>query len=157
MATYGIGATVFGGWRIQRELGKGSYGTVYEIQKVDFGNVYKAALKVITVPQSEAEFQSVLAEGMTLQQAEKYFYSVVEEITRESAIMSKLKGTANIVSYEDHAVIRHENGVGWDILIRMELLHPLLPYVYEHPMQGATSSSSASTSARRWSSVSATA
>ena len=134
MATYGIGATVFGGWRIQRELGKGSYGTVYEIQKVDFGNVYKAALKVITVPQSEAELQSVLAEGMTLQQAEKYFYSVVEEITRESAIMSKLKGTANIVSYEDHAVIRHENGVGWDILIRMELLHPLLPYVYEHPM-----------------------
>ena len=134
MAIYGIGATVFGGWRIQRELGKGSYGTVYEIQKVDFGNVYKAALKVITVPQSEAEFQSVLAEGMTLQQAEKYFYSVVEEITRESAIMSNLKGTANIVSYEDHAVIRHENGMGWDILIRMELLHPLLPYVYQHPM-----------------------
>ena len=134
MATYGIGATVFGGWRIERELGKGSYGTVYEIQKVDFGNVYKAALKVITVPQSEAEFQSALAEGMTRSQAERYFYSVVEDITRESAIMSNLKGTANIVSYEDHAVIRHENGMGWDILIRMELLHPLLPYVYEHPM-----------------------
>ena len=134
MATYGIGATVFGGWRIQRELGKGSYGTVYEIQRVDFGNVYKAALKVITVPQSEAELQSALAEGMTRSQAERYFYGVVEDITHESAIMSNLKGTANIVSYEDHAVIRHENGMGWDILIRMELLHPLLPYVYQHPM-----------------------
>ena len=134
MATYGIGATVFGGWRIERELGKGSYGTVYEIQKMDFGNVYKAALKIITVPQSEAEFQSVLAEGMTLQQAEKYFYSVVEEITRESAIMSNLKGTANIVSCEDLRVLEHPDGIGWDILIRMELLHPLLPYVYEHPM-----------------------
>ena len=125
MATYGIGATVFGGWRIQRELGKGSYGTVYEIQKVDFGNVYKAALKVITVPQSEAELQSVLAEGMTLQQAEKYFYSVVEEITRESAIMSKLKGTANIVSYEDHAVIRHENGVGDIIKLGIDICKAL--------------------------------
>ena len=134
MATYGIGATVFGGWRIERELGKGSYGTVYEIQRVDFGNVYKAALKVITVPQSEAELQSALAEGMTRSQAERYFYGVVEDITHESAIMSNLKGTANIVSYEDHAVIRHENGMGWDILIRMELLHPLLPYVYQHPM-----------------------
>ena len=82
MAIYGIGATVFGGWRIQRELGKGSYGTVYEIQKVDFGNVYKAALKVITVPQSEAELQSALAEGMTRSQAERYFYGVVEDITR---------------------------------------------------------------------------
>ena len=41
--------------------------------------------------------------------------------------MSRLKGTGNIVSYEDHAVLRHPDGIGWDILIRMELLHPLLP------------------------------
>ena len=134
MSTYGIGATVFGKWTICRKLGQGSYGAVYEIQQEDFGNVYKAALKVITVPQSETEVQSVLAEGMTLPQAEKYFYSVVEDIVRESAIMSRLKGTGNIVSYEDHAVLRHLDGIGWDILIRMELLHPLLPYVYQHPM-----------------------
>ena len=61
-------------------------------------------------------------------------YSVVEDIGRECAIMSRLKGTGNIVSYEDHAVLRHPDGIGWDILIRMELLHPLLPYVYQHPM-----------------------
>ena len=134
MSTYGIGATVFDKWTICRKLGQGSYGAVYEIQQEDFGNVYKAALKVITVPQNETEIQSVLAEGMTLPQAEKYFYSVVEDIVRESAIMSRLKGTGNIVSYEDHTVIRHSDGIGWDILIRMELLHPLLPYVYQHPM-----------------------
>ena len=134
MSTYEIGSTVFGKWKICRKLGQGSYGAVYEIQQEDFGNVYKAALKVITVPQSEMEIQSVLAEGMTLPQAEKYFYSVVEDIVRESAIMSRLKGTGNIVSYEDHTVIRHSDGIGWDILIRMELLHPLLLYVYQHPM-----------------------
>ena len=134
MSTYGIGATVFDKWTICRKLGQGSYGAVYEIQQEDFGNVYKAALKVITVPQNETEIQSVLAEGMTLPQAEKYFYSVVEDIVRESAIMSRLKGTGNIVSYEDHTVIRHSDGIGWDILIRMELLHPLLLYVYQHPM-----------------------
>ena len=134
MSTYGIGSTVFDKWTICRKLGQGSYGAVYEIQQEDFGNVYKAALKVITVPQSEMEIQSVLAEGMTLPQAEKYFYSVVEDIVRESAIMSRLKGTGNIVSYEDHTVIRHSDGIGWDILIRMELLHPLLPYVYQNPM-----------------------
>ena len=78
--------------------------------------------------------QSVLDEGMTPPQAKQYFYSVVEDIGRECAIMSRLKGTGNIVSYEDHAVLRHPDGIGWDILIRMELLHPLLPYVYQHPM-----------------------
>ena len=86
------------------------------------------------MPQSRTELQSVLDEGMTPPQAKQYFYSVVEDIGRECAIMSRLKGTGNIVSYEDHAVLRHPDGIGWDILIRMELLHPLLPYVYQHPM-----------------------
>ena len=134
MSTYEIGSIVFDKWKICRELGQGSYGTVYEIQREDFGGVYKAALKVITVPQSRSELQSVLDEGMTPPQAKQYFYSVVEDIGRECAIMSRLKGTGNIVSYEDHAVLRHPDGIGWDILIRMELLHPLLPYVYQHPM-----------------------
>ena len=134
MSTYEIGSIVFDKWKICRELGQGSYGTVYEIQREDFGGVYRAALKVITVPQSRTELQSVLDEGMTPPQAKQYFYSVVEDIGRECAIMSRLKGTGNIVSYEDHAVLRHPDGIGWDILIRMELLHPLLPYVYQHPM-----------------------
>ena len=65
MSTYEIGSIVFDKWKICRELGQGSYGTVYEIQREDFGGVYKAALKVITVPQSRTELQSVLAEGMS--------------------------------------------------------------------------------------------
>ena len=132
--TYGIGSTVFEKWIIKHKLGEGSFGTVYAVQREDFGEVYRAALKVITVPQSDAEFQGALDEGMSRAQAEEYFYSVVEDIVREFAIMAKLKGTANVVSYEDHAVIRHKDGVGWDILIRMELLNPLLPYAYQHPM-----------------------
>ena len=128
MSTYEIGSIVFDKWKICRELGQGSYGTVYEIQREDFGGVYKAALKVITVPQSRTELQSVLDEGMTPPQAKQYFYSVVEDIGRECAIMSRLKGTGNIVSYEDHAVLRHPDGIGWDILIRMELLASLTDY-----------------------------
>lgn len=130
---YGVGSIVFDKWTIKRKIGEGSFGKVFEIQREDFGEVYKAALKVITVPQSQAEVQSAMEEGMTRQQAEEYFYGVVEDIVREFAIMAKLKGTANVVGYEDHAVIRHADGVGWDILIRMELLNPLLPYAYAHP------------------------
>ena len=131
---YSVGAAALDGWNITRLLGEGSYGKVFEIERSEFGQTYRAALKVITVPQSGKELQSVLDEGMTPPQAKQYFYSVVEDIGRECAIMSRLKGTGNIVSYEDHAVLRHPDGIGWDILIRMELLHPLLPYVYEHPM-----------------------
>ena len=46
--------------------------------------------------------------------------------------MSRLKGNSNIVSYENHQVIEHKNGIGWDILIQMELLSPLNRYTADH-------------------------
>ena len=64
---------------------------------------------------------------------QKYLEQFVEKIVGEFVLMSKLKGNSNVVSYEDHQVIKHEDGIGWDILIRMELLNPLLPYAYAHP------------------------
>ena len=77
--------------------------------------------------------QSVYDEGMSPEQAEAYFYSVVESVVREFAIMARLKGTGHVVNYEDHTVIRRQDKLGWDILIRMELLTPLLPYAMAHP------------------------
>ena len=131
---YSVDAAVLDGWNIMRLLGEGSYGKVFEIERSEFGQTYRAALKVITVPQSSAEVRSVISEGMSVSQAEAYFHGIVEELMHEFSIMFKLKGTANIVSCEDLRVLEHPDGIGWDILIRMELLHPLLPYVYQHPM-----------------------
>ena len=135
MKNYHIGSIVFDNWIIKRKIGEGSFGCVFEIQREDFGQIYHAALKVITVPQNEAELCGAIEEGMSQSQVEEYFYSVVEDIVHEFALMARLKGTANVVSYEDHTVIRHREGVGWDILIRMELLNPLLPYAYQHPFR----------------------
>ena len=131
---YSVDAAVLDGWNITRLLGEGSYGKVFEIERSEFGQTYRAALKVITVPQSSAEVRSVISEGMSVSQAEAYFHGIVEELMHEFSIMFKLKGTANIVSCEDLRVLEHPDGIGWDILIRMELLHPLLPYVYQNPM-----------------------
>lgn len=110
--TYDIGGTVFGKWHIERKVGAGNFGTVYEIRRKEFGETYTAALKVITVPQGETEFQDALDEGMTRSQAEDYFYTMVKNIVQEFAIMAKLKGTGNVVSYEDHEVVPHEGGRG---------------------------------------------
>ena len=130
---YKTGAIVFNNWAIKRKIGEGSFGKVFEIERRDFGETYRAALKIITVPQSEAEVQAVFQEGMNEKATEDYFYSIVEDVVREFALMAKLKGTANVVNYEDHMVIKHGSGFGWDILIRMELLTPLLTYAYEKP------------------------
>ncbi len=117
---------VFGDWKIVREIGSGSYGTVFEIEREDFGYTYKAALKAVTIPQSQSEVDSIMDDGMDPQSVTQYFRSFVEELVEEFRLMSKLKGESNIVNYEDHRVIPHKDGIGWDILIRMELLTPLL-------------------------------
>ncbi len=125
---------IFGAWRIAGLIGEGSFGKVYEIERKDFGTTYKAALKVITVPANESEIKEVMAEGMDEASARDYFGSFVQDLVKEFALMSKLKGNSNVVSYEDHQVIEHKNGIGWDILIRMELLTPLNEYIRKHPV-----------------------
>lgn len=148
---YELGTVVFSKWRIERKIGEGSFGTVYEIRREDFGQVYCAALKVITVPQNEAELKNIRQEGMNDESIHGYFYGVVEDIVREFALMSHLKGMTNVVSCEDYEVIPHDNGMGWDILIRMELLTPLLEYASTILSAAGTSFSWVLTCVKRWS------
>ena len=120
---------IFGSWHIVKLLGEGNFGRVFEIEREDFGTTYKAALKTITVPQNESEVKSVMASGMDSASVTEYFEGVVKDTVSEFVQMSKLKGNSHVVSYEDHQVIPHaDKNIGWDILIRMELLTPLLDY-----------------------------
>lgn len=123
---------IFGWWKITRLIGEGSYGKVFEVEREDFGVTYKAALKAITVPANPGELLSAQASGMDEASVRTYFGSFVQELVKEFAIMSKLKGNSNIVSYENHQVIEHRDQIGWDILIQMELLTPLNQYTSTH-------------------------
>ena len=129
---YQPGDIVLNNWTLVRLLGQGSYGTVFEAHREDFGTTYKAAVKIITIPQSQGEIDNARSEGMNEADMTAYFRKFVEEIVREFALMAELKGTANVVSYEDHTVIPHENNIGWDIIIRMELLQSLFEYADEN-------------------------
>ena len=120
---------IFGVWHITRLIGEGSFGKVFEMEREDFGQVYKAALKAITIPASQSEVRSVRSEGMDEESVRATFYSKVQELVKEFALMSKLKGNSNVVSYENHQVIEHKDNIGWDILIQMELLTPLDEYI----------------------------
>jgi len=131
---YSIGETVFGNWTLNRLIGEGSFGLVYEAVREDFGRTYKAAVKVITIPQSQSEISSVMADGMNEESVTAYFRSFVEALVDEFSLMSQLKGNSNVVSYEDHTVIPHTRQIGWDILIRMELLTPMLRFLKEHAL-----------------------
>ena len=126
---------IWNGWKIQGLIGKGSYGTVYKITKRDaFDRCYEAALKVITIPQSREEIQSVENDGMSQESVREYFHAIARDIAEEVSFMSRLKGNSNIVSYEDHAIVARQGTIEWDIYIRMELLVPLFDDRKKHPM-----------------------
>ncbi len=116
-------------WRIDRYIGEGSSGEVFEISCTDEnGMKRRAALKAICIPKSEAEFKILRNDGFTPESAVSYIDDVAKNIEKEYSFMARFNGHPNIVGYEDHVAIRHANGIGWDILIRMELLNPLPDY-----------------------------
>lgn len=54
------------------------------------------------------------------------FNGYLEDIIREYSLMASLKGNKNVVYCDDVRQIQHEDGIGWDIYIKMELLTPLV-------------------------------
>ena len=135
---YRIGDSVFNDWVITREIGEGATGKVFEIKKNDAMVSAKSALKIIRIPKSASDVRAVMNEGMDEVSVTQYFREFVEEILREIRIMVSLKDHPNIVAYEDHCVLSHGDGVGWDILIKMELLTPLADWQYNHPLDEET-------------------
>ena len=121
--------SIWNGWVIKEKLGKGSFGSVYRIERQEFGRVYESALKVVRIPLDDSEITALVNDGMDDLSIRMYLGSVVEDIVNEVALMYKLRGNTNIVSYEDHSVIEHKDSIGWNIYIRMELLTPLFDYV----------------------------
>lgn len=125
---------LFGSWRVVRLLGQGSAGHVYEIVREELGCTYHAALKVISLPEDQEELRRAVLSGIEESRLPQYYRNAMESIVNEIRCMAKLKGNSNIVSYEDHMVIPHDDGIGYDILTRMELLTPFTDYVLDYEM-----------------------
>lgn len=119
-------------WEIDRTIGEGSFGKVFEISRNEFGIEEHSALKVISIPQSDGEVQSLKNDGMTENDTTEYFKGIVNDFVQEIQLMSKLKGNSNIVAYEDFAVVEKTESIGYEILIRMELLTGLPMYLREN-------------------------
>ena len=126
------------GWNVDRFIGRGSFGSVYEISRDIFGSVERSALKVISIPRSEDELEELRSEGYDKTSLTSHFRSYLEEIAREYSLMVRMKGHPNIVYCDDFRDIPHADGIGWDIYIKMELLTPLVRIMPAHYSESLT-------------------
>lgn len=113
------------GWKVVGRIGIGSFGTVYEIQRDVFGRIEKSALKVIFIPEKPDEIEELYSEGYDQESITLHFRDYLEDIVKEYSLMLDMKGHTNVVYCDDLRYIQHEDGIGWTIYIKMELLTPL--------------------------------
>ena len=116
---------VWPGWKTVRLIGRGSYGAVYEIERQVFDRTEKAALKVISIPQNPADIEELVYSGYDNASITETFKSHLKSIVNEYSLMKEMNGSSYIVSCDDFRYVEHDDGMGWDIFIRMELLTPL--------------------------------
>ena len=127
---------LYPGWKTICRIGSGSFGAVYEINRtLPNGKIEKAALKVISIPQSEGDIDELYSNGYDAASITEQFNSYLSDIVNEYSMMSEIKGYTNVVYCDDVRYIQHDDGFGWDIFIKMELLTPLVKLRDMEPLE----------------------
>lgn len=118
-------------WKIVEKIGEGSFGKVYKAQRSERGKFFYSAIKVINIPGSQSELNSVRSEAGDDQSVREYFRNLVEECIQEISTMEYFRGNSHIVSVEDFKVMEYLDDIGWEISIRMEYLTSFMDYCAE--------------------------
>ena len=130
---------VWPGWETVRLIGRGSFGAVYEIeQTLPNGEKDKAALKVISIPQSDSEIEELYGDGYDTKSITDTYHQYMESVVSEYTLIRKMNGTANVVNCDEAKCIQHDNNIGWDVCIKMELLTSLPKALSGHPTEAQT-------------------
>ena len=110
-------------WQLVRRLGRGSYGSVWEIERDVAGEPERCALKVVSIP-PEGDWDGSLGLGYDEGTLSESYGKQADQVLREYQLMASLSHP-NVVACRDVAKVSHAGDPGCDVLIRMELLTPL--------------------------------
>ena len=116
-------------WYVEELIGKGSYGEVYKIYRDVGGKREYAAAKYISIPKADdrKNYRRYSQKELTT-----IFEDRADKFSIEISSMLKLKDSKNVVHYEQHIKEKKKDEIGWDIIIRMELLTSLEDYLDEN-------------------------
>lgn len=119
-------------WKVIGELGEGAFGKVYKAVDEEAGFPVYSAIKVLSIPSSNAELDALQSEGMSDAESKSYFKGIADDFVNEIKLMHTLKGAPNIVGVEAFKIAEKQERIGWDIFIRMELLKSFKEYLKAH-------------------------
>ena len=123
-----VPVSVWPEWELIEKIGEGSFGKVYKAKRTERGRSFYSAIKIISIPASKGELDSVRAEMNNEQSTREYFRNLVEDCIQEIYTMEHFCGNSHVVSFEDFKVVEYLDEIGWDISIRMEYLTSFMDY-----------------------------
>ncbi len=80
-----------------------------------------------------SEYNELSESGFDLESISSRFYADLGDIANEYSLMAALKGNANIIHCEDIQYQKNENGIGYSLFIRMELLRTMTEVIGTQP------------------------
>jgi serine/threonine protein kinase len=125
---------LWGSWKIDSLIGEGPYGKVYKAFHDELGFHYESAVKHIAIPNGGYALRALFAEGADEASAKAFFAECAQSVIKDIHAMVQLKGLAGFVAIEDYKAIERRDGLGFDILIRMECLKSLSDACRDHKM-----------------------
>lgn len=123
-----VPVSVWPEWELIEKIGEGSFGKVYKAKRTERGRSFYSAIKIISIPASKGELDSVRSEMNNEQSTREYFRNLVEDCIQEIYTMEHFCGNSHVVSFEDFKVVEYLDDIGWDISIRMEYLTSFMDY-----------------------------
>ena len=123
-----VPVSVWPEWKLIEKIGEGSFGKVYKAKRTERGRSFYSAIKIISIPASKGELDSVRSEMNNEQSTREYFRNLVEDCIQEIYTMEHFCGNSHVVSFEDFKVVEYLDEIGWDISIRMEYLTSFMDY-----------------------------
>lgn len=123
-----VPVSVWPEWELIEKIGEGSFGKVYKAKRTERGRSFYSAIKIISIPASKGELDSVRSEMNNEQSTREYFRNLVEDCIQEIYTMEHFCGNSYVVSFEDFKVVEYLDEIGWDISIRMEYLTSFMDY-----------------------------
>lgn len=123
-----VPVSVWPEWELIKKIGEGSFGKVYKAKRTERGRSFYSAIKIISIPASKGELDSVRSEMNNEQSTREYFRNLVEDCIQEIYTMEHFCGNSHVVSFEDFKVVEYLDEIGWDISIRMEYLTSFMDY-----------------------------
>ena len=123
-----VPVSVWSEWKLVEKIGEGSFGKVYKAKRTERGRSFYSAIKIISIPGSKGELDSVRSEMNNEQSTREYFRNLVEDCVQEIYTMEHFCGNSHVVSFEDFKVVEYLDEIGWDISIRMEYLTSFMDY-----------------------------